>query len=66
MLYISVFYEFFIVNMNVCCSQKNNMQKYINNNKRLNSYLQPFSQCADENFIVWQEDSTNIENLLVS
>lgn len=38
MLYISVFYEFFIVNMNVCCSQKNNMQKYINNNKRLVTY----------------------------
>ena len=30
------------------------------------SYLQPFSQCADENFIVWQEESTNIQNLMVS
>ena len=52
MLYISVFYEVFIVNVNGCYSQKSNMQKYIKNNNRVNSYLQPFSQWADENFMV--------------
>lgn len=61
-IYFCVLWNFYS-KRDVCYSQKNNMQKYINNKRLKIVTYNPFTVGRWELYCV--EDSTNIENLLV-